>query len=299
MQRVKTALIAVALVAACATSAPAQDKTERAEELIEQARVALGGDKIKSIQSLSLSGKYRRILQPDMPEMSGEMEIDFLLPDKYMKTETMSMPVGDGYITRIDGINGDQTFRDSKTTGGGMVVIRRPAADDPQGQANEARALRAEFARNLFSFILAAPPTFPVEYSYVGEAEAEDGRAEVIDVKGADGFAVRLFLDKQTHRPLMLSYRARQPRIGMVTRRIEGGREDAEKAAREAEKHSQTEQPEAKEVEMQVFFSEYHSVDGVTLPHQITRSADGKVNEEWELKKFKINPQLKPDRFKK
>jgi hypothetical protein len=306
MRKVISATFAAVILLASVTvaktrenSAPSQES--RAQELIEQARAALGGDKLKSIQSLSVSGKYRRILQPEMPEIAGEMEIDFLLPDKYLKTETMNLPVGDGYITRIDGINGDQAFRDSKTSGGGgMVIIRRSGSDGPEGQAAEARALRAEFARNLLSFILAAPPSFPVEFSYVGEAEAEDGRADVLDVKGADGFAARLFLDKQSHRPLMLGYRTRQPRIGVMTRRIEGAtREDAEKAAHEAEKKSQAQQQEAKEVEVQVYFSEYRSVDGVSLPHQITRSIDGKVSEEWEIKKFKINLPLKAERFKK
>jgi hypothetical protein len=311
MRKVISATLAAAILLAAVTVAAADERSARAQEsrsqesrsqeLIEQARAALGGDKLKSIQSLSLSGKYRRIVQPEMPEMAGEMEIDLLLPDKYLKTETMNLPVGDGYITRIDGINGDQVFRDSKTSGGaGMVIIRRPGSDDPQGQAAEARALRAEFVRNLLSFILAAPPSFPVEFSYAGEAEAEDGRADVIDVKGTDGFAARLFLDKQSHRLLMLSYRARQPRVGMMTRRIEGAnREEAEKAAREAEKNSHAQAQEAKEVEVQVYFSEYQSVDGVSLPHQIARSIDGKVSEEWEIKKFKINPPLKAEKFKK
>ena len=306
MRKVISATLAAAILLAAVTVSAADERSarsqeSRAQELIEQARAALGGDKLKSIQSLSLLGKYRRIIQPDMPEMAGEMEIDFLLPDKYLKTEMMNLPVGDGYITRIDGVNGDQVFRDSKTSGGGgMVIIRRPGSDDPQGQAAEARALRAEFVRNLLSFILAAPPSFPVEFSYAGEAEAEDGRADVIDVKGADGFAARLFLDKQSHRPLMLSYRTRQPRVGMMTRRIEGAnREEAEKAAREAEKNSHAQAQEAKEVEVQVYFSEYQPVDGVSLPHQIARSIDGKVSEEWEIKKFKINPPLKAEKFKK
>jgi hypothetical protein len=299
MRRVISASLAAALLIAAATIATAQDKAARANELIQQARASLGGEKLSSIQSLSISGKYRRILQPDAPEMAGEMEIDFLLPDKYLKTETMKMPVGDGYITRIDGINGDQPFRDARTTGGGMVVIRRPGGSEPSDPSIEARTLRAEFARNLLTFILAAPPSFPVEYEYVGEAEAEDGRADVIDVKGADRFAVRLFLDKQSHRPLMLSYRARQPRIGMVTRRVEGGHADAEKLAREAEKDARKQDEQAKDVEMQVYFSDYRAVEGISFPHLISRSIDGKVSEEWELKKFKINPPLKADKFKK
>jgi hypothetical protein len=35
------------------------------------------------------------------------------------------------------------------------------------------------------------------------------------------------------------------------------------------------------------------------MPHRITRAINGQFSEEWELKKFKINPPLKADQFKK
>ena len=47
---------------------------------------------------------------------------------------------------------------------------------------------------------------------YAGEAESPDGKAFVIDVKNADGFAARLFIDEKTHLPLMVTYKGPQPR---------------------------------------------------------------------------------------
>jgi hypothetical protein len=35
------------------------------------------------------------------------------------------------------------------------------------------------------------------------------------------------------------------------------------------------------------------------MPHRITRAINGQFSEEWELKKFKLNPPLKADQFKK
>ena len=70
---------------------------DRAEELLKQARAALGGEAIlNAIQSLSVSGKLRRITQDR--DQSGEIEINILLPDKFKKTETMNL-VESGWTT--------------------------------------------------------------------------------------------------------------------------------------------------------------------------------------------------------
>src|SRR5215216_3519239 len=101
------------------------DKVARAQELIGQARAALGGEaKIKAIQSLTASGKLRQVMRRDDAEdqIEGEIELNFLLPDKYLRTDSTPLPAGDGEMRRIVGINGDQVFRDAQATGGGMVM---------------------------------------------------------------------------------------------------------------------------------------------------------------------------------
>jgi hypothetical protein len=298
MRKTNSIMFALTLVLIATATASAQDAGARAKDLLKQARAAIGGEgKLNSIHSLSVSGSYRRVVQDDAPQMDGDLEINFLLPDKYMKTETMRMPIGDGHVTRVEGINGDKVFRDAQSTGGGMVIIRRPD-ETPQAQTNQSRALRAEFARNLFGFLLVAQPSLPLELSYAGEAEAEDGRADVIEVKGPDEFALRLFLDKKSHLPLMITYRGARPRIAVMNRQMQAGsREEAEQKAKEAEKHMESAPPQM--ADFQVFFSDYRSVEGLMLPHVVSQSVDGKTNEEWELKKFKINPSLKAEEFQK
>lgn len=280
----------------------AADKA-RAQELLAQARNALGGDaKLKTVQSLSLAGTFRRVMAPNMPESAGDFEIELLLPDKYKRTENMTLMGGAAQVTRIDGFNGEQMFNDSSSSGG-MVMIRRPGEGDPKMQAAQLRSMKTDVARNLIAWLLTAPESYQIDFTYAGEAEASEGKADVIEASGADGFSARLFLDKQTHKPLMLSYRAVLPKMVM---RMEGGRpaanrEEIEKRAQEIEKEAQAEAEKSKpaESEIQVFYSDYKMVDGVQLPHHLTRSVNGDVNEEWEVKKFKINPPLKADKFKK
>ena len=53
------------------------------------------------------------------------------------------------------------------------------------------------------------------------------------------------------------------------------------------------------EVEFQIDFSDYREVGGMRLPHRFTKSVDGNVNEEVEVKTFKVNPAIKPEKFEK
>ena len=100
------------------------------------------------------------------------------------------------------------------------------------------RIYSAEFSRYLLAMILTPPPSFAVEYKYAGDSEVEDAQAEVIDVSGPDNFAVRVFFDKKSHLPLLLSYRGPKPRVMTMQRPSRGSAtpEDIKKAREEAEK---------------------------------------------------------------
>ena len=53
-----------------------------------------------------------------------------------------------------------------------------------------------------------------------------------------------------------------------------------------------------KMIEYRMFFADYREVSGISLPHRITRSTGEKTTEEWEIKDYKVNPNIKADRFK-
>src|SRR5215217_6549520 len=102
----------------------------------------------------------------------------------------------------------------------------------------QSRIFSAEFSRYLLAMILTPPPSLAVEYKYAGESDVEDVKADVIDVTGPDNFSVRVFFDKNSHLPLLLSYRGPKPRVVTMTRQA-GERakpEDIAKAREEAQK---------------------------------------------------------------
>ena len=282
MQRLIVSLIALAM-----TLGGLAAGDTKAEQLLAQARAALGGEKnMSKAQGLSAAGTYQREMG-DRP-LNGEITIDLQLPDKMLRTESMR-PMGDATIEMLQGVNGDQVLRHSRTIGGGpgMVVRMAPPASGPDAEAQALRNQRADMARFALAFLLTSPSAMPLEYAYGGEAEAEDGKADVVDAKGPGSFAARLFFDKKTHRPLMLAYRGAAPRMVLQTQRGDGPPPAA----------APGQMPPPQIVDIQLFLDDYKTVDGILLPHHFSRSIDGKPAEEMTFKTIKINPAFKADAF--
>ena len=55
----------------------------------------------------------------------------------------------------------------------------------------------------------------------------------------------------------------------------------------------------APEVDFRWAFADYKSVNGLNLPHRITKMEGTTPNEEWEISKIKVNPKLSADKFVK
>ncbi|MBK9315389.1 MAG: hypothetical protein IPM55_14275 [Acidobacteria bacterium] len=273
----------------------AQDPKAKAIEILTRARAAIGGSKLESLSSLSVAAGYRRMMSGR--EMSGEVQIDLLLPDKIMRTETMS-PIPSVEITRLEALTGDTSWTDQQTsgTGGAMVMIKRPGDNAPHGEQIRLNALRADFARMTIGWLLKTPANIPVEYSYAGVAESPDGNADVINVTSPHGLNTKLFIDQKSGRLLMMTYQGRKPRL--IANTFSGpqrSREEIEKSIRDAEAEA-AKQPE---VEYQIHLDDYREVNGISFPHRLSRSIEGEINEEWEVKEFKVNAKIKPEKFVK
>ena len=194
----------------------------RAADLLKQARTALGGDaQLAQVTGLSCAGTYSREMGDRT--VNGELTIDLQLPDKMLRTDSMN-PMGDATITVEQGFNGDTLLRHSATSGGGPnMIIRMGGPNTPDAQAQFLKGVKADAARLTLALLLTSMPAMPLEARMAGEADAPDGsKADVVDATGPGSFAARLFLDKSSHRPLMLAYKGVAPRIVMTTQRVQG-----------------------------------------------------------------------------
>jgi len=291
------------LVLFCASVTFADDS--KAQEVLKQARKAIGGDEqLQKIQALEIHGQYRRVFGER--QMGGDREISILLPNKYLVEDAMSAGGMSTAMINTHALDGEKAWNGNSGGGGGMVFrIAGPGGQQASPEQMEAmlkKIYNAEFSRYLLAMILTPPPSLAVEYKYAGESDVEDAQADVIDVTGPDKFAVRVFFDKNSHLPLLLSYRGPKPRIMTMTRQAGSGAkpEDIKKAREEAEKRMAGESPGVpEEVEFFIRLTDHKKVGGLMLPHKLTFLTESEVSEEFEISKYQVNPQFKADLFEK
>lgn len=317
----------VVLALAMAPAVFGQDA--RAAQVLEASRTAIGAGTIDGLRSLSLEA----VLQRNLPTMqiSSDVEILLELPDKYARIEQPNAP---GMIAGAmnSGFNGDRPLRPVQGgfAGGGMVIrmggpaLPPPDLTKPAPQEQEkiekavVRSQKHELARLMLGWFAAAHPSVAAQYTFAGEAESPDGRAYVIDVVGADGFAARLFIDQQTNLPLMVSYRAPQRQIvtvagpgrgaatgapghgGGVAREGSGTMSDEERKRRAGDAQQQMaalqkEPPPL--VEYTLYFEDWQPVDGIRFPRTIRRASEGTTTEEWAVGKVRVNPKIDAKAF--
>ena len=222
--------IAIAVFAAQALMA-AQGKD--AAQVLADTRAALGGDKLAGLKGLTGNGRILRTT-PNGNSTESEFEVALELPDKYLMRSVLAA-MGNMSVYRNSGFNGGQVIEEidrppNLQTGGNVMIMRvgtpgggamDPATMTPEQKAEleKTRLLqnRKEYARIALGMFAASPATYPLTFTYAGEAEAPEGKADVIDVKGEGDFSVRLFVDQKSHMPLMLSWMDKEPLVMTMT----------------------------------------------------------------------------------
>lgn len=252
-------------------------------------------------------------------QMTGSIEIDVLFPDKFYRAETSN---GGLAMTRVDGFEGSRPFFEMQSSSPGTRIMADNGANDPQRMQATLRRANKDLGRLLLGLIGGTHAGFPVQYAYAGEADSSETTAHVIDVTGPDDFKARLFIDTKTNLPLMLTYSEQEATVRTITQRggpggaqTGGGAPNVRVAQGAAEGHGMRElTPEQRAeldkqmrelesaprrmIDYRIFFADYREVNGISLPHKISRGTAEKLTEEWEIKSYKVNPDIKPDRFR-
>lgn len=324
IQSFTAAAAAIAVAIGAAGAAAAQDQA-KATEVLAAARKAMGGLRIESLKSMSVHASVQRNIGDF--QMAGDLELLVEMPDKYMRSETARTSMVS--MANTAGFNGDRPLKSAATPsllpGGGMVIrMGGPAgpvapAEKPTPEQQQqidrqmVRTARFEISRLMLGWLGKTHPSVSVQYTYAGEAESPDGKAHVIDVSNADGFAARLFVDEKTHLPLMVTYQGPLPRIVTAGGPRPGapgqppgsqppvrqlGAEERKALAADAEKQMQDIQREPPTmVEYSLFFDDWREEDGITFPRALRRSSAGTTTEEWTIDKVKVNPKIDPKKF--
>lgn len=273
---------------------------DRARQVMARVRDALRSPaKAETVRSLSMQAELRRVTPVEGEEardLSGQVTVDMLLPDRYLKVETLSPMPGGPEISVGTGLDGQEAWQAPVGVPPGHgLVVRVQTPDEPGAATSLRRRTRAELTRLALLSLGAGPEGTALGFKYAGEAEAPEGRAHVVEITGPDEFSARLFVDVQSHRPLMLSFKGQLPRMRTVRA---SGPADMARARAEADRVDQA-AARAPESEMRLFVSDFREVQGALLPHRFLRETDGGAREEWTVKTWKVNPPLDPGAFRK
>jgi hypothetical protein len=176
-------------------------------------------------------------------------------------------------------------------------------------------ALKQEYAR-LSLGLFASPGSYPLTFSYTAVAEAPQGQADVLDAKGEGNFALRFFISRETHLPIMVTWTT-PPTNVIVT--IPGqpppqtvapgavvvtgppapppgaAKEEADLYAKEV--LALRTKAQATPVEHRLYFGDYREVDGLRLPFRLRRAIGTETTEETTFDRFRLNSRIDPRKF--
>jgi len=259
----KTLLLA-GLFAAARPSASFAQLTD-ATAVVSAAREALGGDKnLTAVHSFVATGRTRQLRGNNLVPIEFEMSCEW--PDRYVRRD--EIPAQDTGLT-VSGFSGVALIRgpvgaagrgDGRGAGPGGSG-GAPGGGGPPPPEAQVAALKADFARMLLGIMAGSLPSYPLTFTYVAVAEAPEGKADVIEAAGPDGFSARLLVQQTTHLPVMVTWRA-QPNV-----------------------------------ESRLYFADYRDVNGVKWPFRIRRAVGANTIEETTFDRIRTNVRIDPKKF--
>ncbi len=240
-------LKSLALAFAVSAVVLAQSAPPDPAAILAAAREALGGEKaLSSVNTIVATGRTQQVRGNNLVPI--EFEIDIELPDKYVrKDETPAQESGPS----IAGFSGDTLIQ------------------------TKATLVKQDFARLMLAMFATSFSGYPLTFAYVGQAEAPQGKADVLEAKGAENATMRLFITQATHLPILITWQAPPP----------PGRGGPP-------------QPPAAPKEMRLFFADYREVDGMKWPFRLRRAEGADTVEETSFDRFRVNAKIDPKKFR-
>jgi hypothetical protein len=355
-------------------SPPSPESVKKAEQVLAEARKALGG--LARVKTMIASGRTKRVRGNNLVPI--EFEILFEPPSKYVRVD--EFPAEDTDPTSA-GFNGDALIQNppppaapAMAPGRGGPAAGPPAAPGappaagaagpparpggatppagatppggapppagamppggkPPGMAGPGgtgpggrgpmmdprrarlQSVKQDYAR-LALGLFADATGYPLTYSYAAVAEAPQGRADVLDIKGEGNFTARLFIHSETRLPIMVTWTTPPTNVivtvpgqpppatvapGAVV--VPGPPAPAKDAPKEEmDKYSKEvlairAKAQASPVENRLYFADYRDVDGVKLPFRLRRAIGTETTEETTFDRYRLNAKIDPRKF--
>jgi hypothetical protein len=282
--RVLIPVVGLSLTLAGLTLSAQSGPADKAASVLAAAREALGGDKkLSAVRTLVVTGRTKQVRGDNLVPI--EFEIAMELPDKYVRKDEIPAQESDPSTV---GFNGADLIQFPVPTAPPARAGGPPPPTPAMLEAARVARLanvRQDFARLALGLFASSFSSVPLTFTYAGVAEAPQGKADVIDVKGAPNFAARLFINAETHLPIMIAWtppgppQRGGPGRGPADGRGPGARGDGPPP------------------ETRLYFGEYRETGGLQWPFRLRRAVGPDTVEETTFDGFKINGKIDPKKF--
>ncbi|HEX8288656.1 MAG TPA: hypothetical protein VF556_11695 [Pyrinomonadaceae bacterium] len=150
-----------------------------------------------------------------------------------------------------------------------------------------------ELFRTAFALLLSAPEGVEVSYTYAGEGDVDGNSCDIV-AADTNGESFKLYLDKSTSLPRMISFESFKPFVIKLNK-------DAAQANGEKERFTAIRNfaDRAEKAEFQIKFSDYRSVGGLQMPFKWTQTVGGQTDQTVDIVNYDINPANIAEKFAK
>ena len=304
-----------AQAAPAASPSPSPASVERANGILAAARAAMGGAALDNVKTLMAAGRTKRLRGNNLVPIEFELGIEF--PDKYFRKDEFPAEETDPTSVGFSGI----------------ALIQNPAPAVPMARAggpppptqeqletqrrSRVISIKQDFVRFALGMFPKSFDAYPLTFAFAAQAEAPQGKADVLDVTAEGGFKLRYFIDATTKLPIMVSWDLPPTNVivtvpgqpppatiapGAVVITAPGPppatATDEEKGAYAKSVQALQAKARATPVEHRLYFADYRDVGGgVKFPFRLRRAIGKDTTEETTFDRFQLNGRIDPRRF--
>jgi hypothetical protein len=178
--------------------------------------------------------------------------------------------------------------------------------------------VKQDFVRLTLGMFATSFSTYPLTFTYAAVGEAPEGRADILEVAGPANFSARFVVQRDTHLPVMLMWQLPPTTVVFripgqpVQNPLPPGALVVDAPAPPAATAPQEERDryagsiatlrrqtlaQAKPVDYRIYYGDFRTVDGLTLPFRLRRAIAGETVEETTFDRIRINPKIDPRKF--
>lgn len=287
-------------------------KAARANELLDQARIAAGGkEELQSVSSLAVSMRVRRFVrylavvspvstvQKDKI-LKGSLSVEIQMPDKFRKHVSSTTLLGHRY-SYVEVVNGERAWREPPLQAVSSNRDQRliDVADFERSLAYAAQSARDQLSFYALAWLIRTLPGGPLKFNSEGWMQTDSGKADVLSAFGSADYATLLMLDQKTHLPTEFESSFLAVRgLPVIVEGIALGPRNYYRMRELARQEAKAQAARPKQfIILKRRVSDYRRVSGILIPHLLVTSLDGKPVEELVITDVKVNLRLKPKDF--